>query len=325
MSSCARIIVVVVAYQSDRWLLDCVRTLASGWNPRDALLIVDNSGNTDVAEAARLIPGTQVVVTPKRLGFAEANNCGLVHCTMEAEAICFLNQDTLSGSCWLDACMKCLDSDSQLGAVSPVLTTFDGSAWDEGFAYCTREVTKFSDSRPGNPLNGCFNVPLLTAAAMLIRADLLRRIGPFDPVFGSYYEDFDLCRRIREAGYGLAICGTGVVRHFGGSATTSAAAEYKRTRQLVRNRLIHRLRCAGTRRMRCLCQYLAIEFPYNLGRCLVGTRSAPPLSAFLRAHRDLVPLLRRLLSESRDQLEFQAYLTQLHWPRSAGSVAAMPA
>jgi GT2 family glycosyltransferase len=289
------------------------------------LLIVDNSGNEDLDSVAALIPDTRIVETPRALGFAEANNYGLVHGGMEGAAVCFLNQDTLCGLGWLDACMDVIDRDCRTGAVSPLLTTLDGADWDEGFAYCVRELPELSGVRPFDTPRGMFEAPLLTAAALVIRTDVLRRIGPFDPVFGSYYEDFDLCRRVHEAGCRLAVCADGVVRHYGGSATTSPAAEHKRKRQLVRNRLIHRIRCAGPGRWKRLCRYLAIEFPYGLGRCLARTSSAPPLSAFLQAHRDLVPLLNRLISESRDRQEFEAYLTQMHWDDCAECVQALSA
>lgn len=321
----SRCSVVVVGYQGAKWLPDCLTTLARASARRLHLVLVDNGGNGDLDQLPLSAFDTQVVPTPRPLGFAEANNCGLVAAGLDSDVVCFLNQDTLSESGWLDACLDCLEDHADIGAVAPLLTSFDGTAWDEGFAYCVRDVQQLRNARPGADLTGHFEVPLLTAAAMVIHTDLLRRIGPFDPVFGSYYEDFDLCRRVGEAGFRMAICGPAMVRHFGGSATASPVAERKRTRQLVRNRLIHRLRCAGRGRGQQLCRYLAIEFPYQLGRCLAGTASAPPLSAFLNAHRDLVPLLDRLISESRDRRAFEAYLTQLRWTRSGDRVEAVSA
>jgi len=308
-----RITVLVVAYHSDRWLRGCIESLTATWDPRDQLLVVDNGGNNELDSIAAAAPHVRIVKTPRSFGFAEANNFGLVQGGLAGEAVCFLNQDTVSHPGWLDACVKCLNEDPQIGAVSPLLTKADDTTWDIGFAYCVRHLNGFPDARPAGTLNAVFDVDLLTAAALVVRTEVLRRIGPFDPVFGSYYEDFDLCRRVREAGYKLVICGPGVVRHYGGSATTSPAAERKRTRQLLRNRLIHRLRCAGPDRWKHLCRYLGIEMPHTLGRCLARTKSAPQLSAFLQAQGDLIPLLSRLISQARDREAFESYLIKLGW------------
>lgn len=308
-----RAVVVVVAYQSDRWLRDCVRSLAESWNPRDVLLIVDNSGNSEIGAVRTLIPGTQVVATPKPLGFAEANNFGLVAAGLDSEAVCFLNQDTVGESGWLDACLDCLDNDREIGAVSPLLTTFDGNAWDEGFAHCVRNVPQLRDARPGDELDGQFEVPLLTAAAMVIRTELLQRIGPFDPVFGSYYEDFDLCRRVRDAGYRLAVCGNGVVRHFGGSSTQTSSQSKRRMQLIVRNRAIDRIRGGRTRRWGAILRQFAVDLPWNLARGLARTPSSQPPAVQCRAHLELLRLLPRLSSQCRDVRCWRQYLQTIHW------------
>lgn len=305
--------IVLVAYHSDRWLPDCLQTLAACWNPADALLLVDNSGNTRLQDLAALVPGACIVATPRPLGFAEANNFALLQGALDGAFVVLLNQDTLSEPDWIDACVQLMNERPDVGAVAPLLSSFDGAAWDEGFAHCVRDVPQLRNAHPGDLLDGHFEVPRLTAAAMVIRTDLLQQIGPFDPVFGSYYEDFDLCRRIREAGYRLAVCGRGTVRHFGGSSTQTSSQSRRRMQQIVRNRAIHRIRGRGTHRWGAILRQFAVEFPWNLARGLARTPSSQPPGVQCRAHLDLLRLVPRLSSERRDARCWRQYLRTIHW------------
>jgi N-acetylglucosaminyl-diphospho-decaprenol L-rhamnosyltransferase len=304
--------VVVVGYHGANWLPDCLTSLARASERRLQLVLVDNGGNGDLDRLPLAAFETQVVRTPSPMGFADANNFGLVASGFDAEAVCFLNQDTISGPGWLDACLGCLNEDPSIGAVSPLLTTIDGSAWDEGFAHCVRNVPELKGVSPGNAIQQSFEVPQITGAAMVVRSKVLHCVGPFDPIFGSYYEDFDLCRRVREAGYRIVAC-PGVVRHAGGSSTKTQAQQHNRMRLIVRNRAIERIREARSRRLGPVMRQFAVTFPRNLLRGVARTASSQPVSVQLRAHLDLVRMLPRLISEQRDNATWCAYLRRIGW------------
>jgi GT2 family glycosyltransferase len=57
--------------------------------------------------------------------------------------------------------------------------------------------------------NGLFDVPLVIAGALLVKRDVIRRIGLFDDNYFFYHEEWDLCFRARKAGY-RTVCATSV-------------------------------------------------------------------------------------------------------------------
>ncbi|RMG04363.1 MAG: glycosyltransferase family 2 protein, partial [Planctomycetota bacterium] len=189
------------------------------------VILVDNGGNSTLERFADRDDIT-VLATPHSLGFAEANNFALTHGPIHGDFVCFLNQDTVSNEDWLEACADCLRRDPSIGAVSPLITNYDATDWDEAFRTCARANAALSDrlregvSADTSDLPPFVPVPEITAAAMVVRVEALRKSGPFDPIFGSYYEDYDLCRRIAAAGYQVGICTRGRVGHFGGSVST---------------------------------------------------------------------------------------------------------
>jgi N-acetylglucosaminyl-diphospho-decaprenol L-rhamnosyltransferase len=315
VSSSPSITVIVVAYQGERWIPACLETLRCASSERLRLCLVDNSGNGDVIP--RELAGVEMTVlqTPSPLGFAEANNFALREVGLNTEYVCFLNQDTRSGAGWLDACAATLAQSPELGAVSPFLKTYDDAEWDPGFRECAQSSPAFlRDASTGRPLDRLYIVPRVTAAAMFIRSRVLQQVGPFDPIFGSYYEDYDLCRRIRGAGYQIGISAQGTVSHYSGSSTTSEPARRKRMRQIIRNRTILRIREAGDHRIREIVRYIACTMPYNFGRSLFRTASSQPFLVQLRAHWELLGEWRRLVSERYDHRIWTEYLHGLGWP-----------
>lgn len=306
---------IVVAYHAQDWINPCFESLASAVDQNHFLCLVDNSGNGNCLPS-EFAPGRFAIIgTTTPLGFAEANNYALQQLKISEEAVCFLNQDTKSAPGWLSACIECLRNNPDVGAVAPLLRNYDDTDWDPNFRDCARlseNLTKALDSNTG--FQAFYDVPRITAAAIVVRSDVLRKVGPFDPIYGSYYEDYDLCWRIRQAGYRVGVCGHGTVFHYSGSSTTTLAAERKRMRQVIRNRAILRFREAGPKRLRSMLHYFATTFPRNLGRSLLRTPSSQPLGVQLAAHLGLLRELPRLASAKADRRAWQDYLDGLKWP-----------
>lgn len=312
--------VILVAYHGDAWMPECVATLRRSLTTPTRLIVVDNAGNTCIDRLDLGGLESQVIRCERPLGFAEANNFALQKMDFDTQAVCFLNQDTRSGPGWLDACIACLHDRPDVGAVMPMIATYDGEGWDQPFLECARKSESFSrDFAAGGDLEPFYETPVITAAAMVVRTQALVAAGPFDPIYGSYYEDYDLCRRIREAGYRVGVCTRGRIQHYSGSATTSAAARRRRARQLIRNRFIYRIREAGDERFHAALCYLLGPFVYNLGRSILRTSSSQPLGAYLGAHGDLLSCIGRLMSKTHDQRDWHRYLTAMGWPATTGA------
>ncbi len=303
--------IILVAYHADRWLPGCLASLAGASERRMHLVLVDNSGNTNL-HAQDLSPfEAEVLTTPRPLGFAEANNFALVEAGHLEEVVLFLNQDTISPPGWIDRCLEALAADPSLGAVSPVIRTYDDDGWDPSFTAC------LSDAQRGRldeePDAAVWEVDVAPAPALLVRTDVLREVGPFDPIYGSYYEDYDLCRRIRRAGYRIAFVPSARVRHFSGSTTDTPEKERRRMRLLLRNRLIYRLREDRRPRWLELARFFGVEVPHRLVRGMLRTPSSQPPGVVLQAAGDVLGIGSRMMSPSRDLCNWMRYLEELGW------------
>jgi GT2 family glycosyltransferase len=324
--------IILVADHGDRWLPSCLASLAGASVNRRHLVLVDNSGNT-VLDALDLSAfDAEVLRTPQPLGFAEANNFALVRASHLEDVVLFLNQDTISPAGWLDRCLETMAGDATLGAVSPIIRTYDDDGWDPSFLACLDEerrrhpaTARGSEALPkDNPTPGMelpngngevWQTRNAPASALLVRTGVLRKVGPFDPVFGSYYEDYDLCRRIRQAGYRIGFVTGARIRHFSGSTTDTPEKERRRMRQIIRNRVIYRVREDQRPRWLELARFFGLEVPHRLVRGILRTTSSQPPGVVLQAAGDVAKLIGRLSSSGSDEGIWNHYLRELAWKR----------
>ncbi|MFL6663679.1 MAG: glycosyltransferase family 2 protein, partial [Rhizobacter sp.] len=68
-------------------------------------------------------------------------------------------------------------------------------------------------SRPPPQPEGDLCAEFVTGAAMLLDVQRLRALGGFDPWFFLYFEDDDLCLRVRRAGHAIVVAHAAHVLH----------------------------------------------------------------------------------------------------------------
>ncbi|MGC6487217.1 MAG: glycosyltransferase family 2 protein [Planctomycetota bacterium] len=318
----APVTVYVIGYKGDRWLPDCVGTLRTASATRLDLVLIDNVENTALDQLPLELFETRVVSTPRPMGFADAHNFGVVAAPPRGEYVVLLNQDTRSQPGWIDAAVRCMEARPELGVLSPGLRTYDDRGWDPNFLTCvlgpgaaehdldTQRALQVTDA--------------VTGAAMVVRRSMLAELGLFDPVFGSYYEDYDFCVRARAAGWEVGYLPRARVQHFSGSATTTRTDERRRTQQILRNRVIASVR-ASDRRGWTLLAHFARDLPRNLLRGLARTPSSQPVACTLRAHGQLLAILPRLASARRDRARWRAHLDAIGWGHALSQTPAFEA
>lgn len=306
--------IILVAYHGDDWLPGCIDTLRDAGADGLHLILLDNAGNSVIGQLDLGQFDAEVLKTPHPMGFADANNYALVNASRLEDIVLFLNQDTLSEPGWIDACLSALRSDKYIGAISPLITTYDGEGWDPSFMDCL-DATQQQDVRSDSIAERVIDVENAPAAALLVKRDVLAKTGPFDPIFGSYYEDYDLCRRIRTVGYRIGFAADARLAHYSGSTTTTEKKERARMRQIIRNRVIYRARDERRSRAVLLAHHFLVDTPRRIARGLMGTPSSQPPLVTLKATFDLVKLLPRLISAGHDRSVWYRYLEEIGWSR----------
>jgi O-antigen biosynthesis protein len=165
------------------------------------ILIVDNgssSSNYDLLRASDL--NAQIVRIPVNRFFGEGNNLGAEQA--RGEYLLFLNNDAFLSPGCVDELLQAFKNEPTCGAAGPVFYYPDGSLQEAGgFINADGSALqrgKFNRELDTKTLPQYGPVDYVSAACLLIRADRFSDIGGFNYRFDpAYYEDVDLCFRLR--------------------------------------------------------------------------------------------------------------------------------
>lgn len=305
--------IIIAAFRCEQWIKPCLDSLVESIDEKHHIYVVDNGENNGSVPDALSFANYTVLRTERTLGFAEANNYALVRLGRSFDYYCFLNQDTISSSGWLDCCIECMELDSAIGAVMPMETLYDGTGTDPACEDCQRRshtstvlATSFGEIKLALTSQ-------ITAAAMVARSDLIARVGPFDPVFESYCEDYDLGDRIVDTGHALGICHGPTVAHYSCSASSSRSARVRREALSLSNRALLSCRRKHRGRWWRAATYFLAGLPRRVLAAIARRPGAPSLGSVFIGYKRLATMAPRLFSQSYDKSQFDSYLETIGW------------
>lgn len=229
--------IIVLNWNRPALTIDCVESLLALEYPNHRILVVDNGSSDDsVGQISTAFPNVEILQTGTNLGFGAGNNRGIrLALDRGAQYVWLLNNDTKAFPETLTHLLAKAEQDPAYGAVGSVLFySLDPEriqAWGGGaISLFSGRARHFQHPSPLGP------TAFLTAASLLVRADAMKTVNFFDDQFFLYWEDADLCYRIRKAGYRLAVAADAKLIHLE-SATLSMNSQlqlYHSARSSVR-------------------------------------------------------------------------------------------
>ena len=218
--------IILVNYNDRVHLPACLSSLVTALGDgQQEIIVVDNhstDGSPEMVESS--FPQVRLIRETENLGFARANNIGIK--ATRGDCLLFLNPDTVMPEGSLAALLSALLSRPDAGAVGPALRKRAGYQVSFG-----KEVNFFAELWQKFVRNPYFKITLrfsrrvretgwLSGACLLARRRAVELAGLFDERFFLYFEDIDLCRRMRRLGFKLWFEPRVEVFHEGGAATS---------------------------------------------------------------------------------------------------------
>lgn len=229
--------IIIVSWNTRQLLADCLTSLYQ-YPPQDAfeVIVVDNASDDDSAALVReQFPQVRLIESPENVGFAEGNNLAVSLC--RGIYILLLNPDTVVKANAFDALVQFMDAHPAVGAAGSMLLNPDETLqpschpapqltrelWrlfhlDGVMAYGRYHMHQWPTDTPRE-------VDVVQGASMIVRKEILDRIGFLDGDYFMYSEEVDLCFRLQQAGWQLYWVPQSRVVHFGGQSTRQVAAD----------------------------------------------------------------------------------------------------
>jgi GT2 family glycosyltransferase len=250
MSAAPVLSVVIPSWNTRDYLAKCLATLAAAEKPTCEVIVVENASSDGSLELLRAEhPGVQLIVNARNEGFARACNQGMR--VARGRYVLLLNTDTEVAPDAIARLVRFLDEHPEHGAVAPRLVHADGRTQRTVQEFPTLATALFFST----PLERWFpdsrelrryflrdwdqessrDVDQPPAAVLCLRKSVLDRVGLFDESLWLFYNDVDLAKRMRAAGWKTHyLAEARVVHHVGGS--TSKFADFVVTWQRDRLR-----------------------------------------------------------------------------------------
>lgn len=187
-------------------------------------LYLANNSPDDITALTNIIPDTHLLDNRRNLGFAAGVNQGIRAALLDQQITHFLllNNDLSISFGSVQQLLLTFNKINSAGIVAPILHHSKGFDWGGKFNRWTALVKH--KNWPNKPKTTLM-VDHVAGAAMLIKREVIEKIGLLDEHYFLYYEDLDFCLRVKAAGYTIHINPEVVADH----AVSAGSRVWRRT------------------------------------------------------------------------------------------------
>ena len=233
--------IVIPVYNKFDLTYQCVQSIQEqGAEIPYEIVIVDDCSRDETLFANFVFSGgIRLVRNSTNSGFVRTCNRGFD--AARGEYVVFLNNDTQVKPRWLDELYETLQRDPKIGIVGSKLLFPDGRLQEcGGIIWRLGDGWNWGrDEDPADP-RFCYmrDTDYVSGAALMIKSSLFRELGRFDEQYApAYYEDTDLCFKVRQRGYRTVVQPSSEIIHFeGASAGTSVTGGGMKRFQAINHR-----------------------------------------------------------------------------------------
>lgn len=234
-SSNPQVSIVIPTYSKTNLLIGAVLSIKQS-SPKTSyeVVVVDNGNNPSLELSLDKVVNVNYIKTGDNLGFVGGCNLGAKN--SRGEILVFLNDDTRVLGNWLDSLVATL-GDKNIGLAGSKLIYPDGKLQEAG-GIIFKDGTGNNYGKFSDPLDFRYNyacdVDYISGASIAIKKDLFLKLGAFDSLYSpAYYEDTDLCFKVRKAGYRVVYQPLSVAVHYeGATAGTDTSSGYKKYQEI---------------------------------------------------------------------------------------------
>jgi N-acetylglucosaminyl-diphospho-decaprenol L-rhamnosyltransferase len=235
--------VIIVNFNSGGCLARCLDSIAELEKDSD-VLVVDNASTDGSEQTAERGGRVALQRNAENVGFARAVNQGLAR--TGGEFVLLLNPDCELRPGSLDRLVSELRLHPHSAIAGPKILDEDGAVQGSArgdptlltglFGRSTlltrlfsgselaRRNVRFDLATAGRANEAGYDVDWVSGACMMARREMLKTVGGFDERYFLYWEDADLCRRLRGRGWGIRYVTSAEVVHRAGQSSRTVHA-----------------------------------------------------------------------------------------------------
>ena len=217
-----KVSIIILNWNGLKDTIECLESLKKVTYPNYEVTVVDNaSARDDVKILRERFEGyIHIIQNDKNYGYTGGNNIGIRHSLASSQPDYFLilNPDTVVNPDFLSRMTEVAQKDALIGIVGPKVYFYD-------FPNCIQSVGAKINMWTGQttPIGlkqtdvGQYDKPrevdYVTGCCMLVKKEVISKIGLFDESYFCYWDETDYCTRARKAGYKVSCVPDSTIRH----------------------------------------------------------------------------------------------------------------
>jgi GT2 family glycosyltransferase len=200
-----KVVIIILNWNRGADTLQCLAALRHCVYSDRQIIVVDNASTDGSPDEIRArFPEVNLIQNQRNLGYAGGNNLGMKHALQRgADYVWLLNNDAVVEPDTLSELVAAGEKDKKVGLLSPVIYHYDspqriqscGTRFDPR-AFATDAITDLGVLATVPNAELC-----LWGTALLIKREVIERIGDLNEEFFAYVEDIDFSLRAIKAGY----------------------------------------------------------------------------------------------------------------------------
>ena len=221
---------VMLNYNGKKYLERFIPFFRSSRYPNDHLYVVDNASTDGSAKWLKTFyPTVDCISLETNKGYAGGYNEALTQ--IEAKYFAIVNSDVEITPQWLVPIIQLMESDPSIAAVQPKILAEGRRGYFEyagasggfmdslGYPFCRGRMLN-STERDTGQYESVIPIFWASGAAFVVRSDVFKSVGGFDPDYFAHQEEIDLAWRFLLKGYKIMCCPASIVYHVGGGTLT---------------------------------------------------------------------------------------------------------
>lgn len=224
--------IITLTFNSEVYIKNYLNSLKEYLPKESEVILVDNGSDDKTLDIVKEYSFIKVIANRNNLGFAKGCNLGAK--LAEVEYLFFLNPDCKLINNSLNSLLEYIYKNPNVGIVAPKLMQSEVviqptvrklpsvlGAVKEYYLGIKNSYEAFVP-KGENPQK----VESVVGAAILIRKEIFEKVGGFDEKFFMYYEDLDLCLRVRKLGFNIVYFPRATILHSVGGSISEKKKQY---------------------------------------------------------------------------------------------------
>jgi hypothetical protein len=238
MKNCIDVTISIVNYNGRKIIKDCIESILKNTEMLNyEIIVIDNASSDGSPEMMKKdFPMINLIVNKRNEGFAKANNKVFKYAS--GKYFLLLNPDCIVTDNTIAKMLKLMEERKDVGIIGCKIINTNGEieiSSDKFPTLYNELVLKIKKNviRHNKSFEKIYNstymksqeVDWVSGAVLLIRSEIYRKINGMDEEYFLYFEDIDLCKRVKNNGWKIFYETKFEVMHMRGSSVRKKSKE----------------------------------------------------------------------------------------------------